>query len=216
VRPHFGTVWGENSVGELHDLMIAKDQEMAALESAWRAYDSAWMGYDAPTDNAWIADFNALKARYGAARDRANQKIAVAAATPGQPDSQIPAGPEYKALLAAVQKTSGVTAPGDLQDLWNRLQNAMTTHALATGQKPPMIQEPHIWQPVKGGDADLNAIQSNRGALSLLASSVGLPPIPPAGPPKKTSTTKLLALGGALTLGLIAAIKIGWKVVKPF
>ncbi len=215
------------SVAELRDLLVAKDQEMKALEDAWRAYDPTWMGVDSAGDNVWMADFNTLKARYGAARGSANAAIALGEASK-KPDNEIAADGEYRGVLRALQVQSGLVSAGDLQDLWNRLQNAMTAHAVASGFKPPVIHVPGgVWQPTKGSDVDLNRLQGLEN--DPIATSVGLamhaaglgrdptnPLTPPPPPSKGPGVGTLLAIGGGLTLAAIAAAKIGWKVLKPF
>jgi hypothetical protein len=216
-------IWGKYSVAELADLLVAKDQEMKALEDAWRKYDAQWMSYDPAADNAWMADFNLLKNRYGAARVKASASVA-AAESAHEDEKNIGADAEFKGVIASLKQDPTTVSKGDLQDLWDRLQNAMTTRALLTGQKPQIIPAPNVWQPAKGSDADVNVLK-NLGGPGILGAVQGVGNIltmpaggmtqPPA-PPHKTSTTKLLAIGGALTLGVIAAVKIGWKFVKPF
>ncbi len=213
---------GFYTAAELQDLLTQKDQEIMALGTAFAQFDASWRTWDPAADAQWMVEYNALKARYAAARLNATKKIALAATyaeggwlTPGIPLNQAGADEEYKATLRALQKQSGATSPGDFQDLWQRLQTAITSHAIATNVKPTQIQEPVTWQPGRGTDADENAIKTATAVLQnpiLNPLGIGIP----SGPTKKTSTEKLLAIGGALTLGAIAAVKVGWKFVKPF
>jgi hypothetical protein len=212
------TIRGLWSLAELKDLLVAKDQEMTRLESSWRGFDPTWMSYDSAADNAWMSDFNALKARYGAARAVANRAIALSDAAPDkQPERDIPADAEYRGILRALKAQDGVVSSGDLQDLFTRLQVVINQRNAATGQSPVSIGAP-VWQPMKGSDADLSATNSISGMVNLAMASAGLSV--PGGEPntekKKTGTFKLLALGGGLTLGAIAAAKLGWKIAKPW
>jgi hypothetical protein len=219
---------GKYSLDELKDLLVAKDQEMVALEKAWRAFDPTWMGLDSAGDNAWLADFNALKARYAAARTVANAKAASAVDTSPsrKPDNEIVADAEYRGVLSALQKQSGLVSPGDLQDLWNRLQGVQNAHAVSVGQAPAPIAEAPVWQPGKGSDVDENRLKmadsSIAGAVAVAMAQAGLIPDPsnpyrqPPPGAKKTGIGTWLVLGGGLTLAGIAAVKIAWKVAKPF
>ncbi len=225
------------SVAELEDLLAQKDQELPALEKAWRGFDKTWMGWDPASDDRWLKEFNALKARYQAARTKANLAIALSehaagatalktyglytnplsttvsdfatlGITPATQGADIPADLEYRGVLSALQKVHGVTSPGDFQDLWDRLQNAINAHATATGQAPPpAIYDPPAIQPRKGTDLDLLAYQRAKRATT------------PPDPKTASGMGKLLLVGAALGVGgLVVAKTVGkvaWKALWP-
>lgn len=214
-------IGGKYSVDELHDLVIAKDTELKSLEAAWRAFDPTWLQVDRAADDGWMAGLNAIKARYGAARNAAQAAIDAAAKRTDRPANAIDADAQYRAILSALQVHSGAVSPGDLQDLWNTLQSAIDAHAGAH----QAIKEDPVWQPSKGSDVDENQLQaadaSVAGAVAVAMAQAGLIK-DPTNPQTPTTDAKgpgvftwLLVGGGATLLG-IAGVKIAWKVAKPF
>jgi hypothetical protein len=218
-------IGGKYSVGELHDLVIAKDSELKSLEDAWRGFDPSWLTIARAADDQWMNDLNALKARYGRARDSAQQAID-AAKKSGKADNTVVADGQYRAILSALQVQSGLVSPGDLQDLWNRLQSAIDAHAAASGAQAAPIAEAPVWQPVKGSDVDENQLKmadaSVAGAVAVAMANAGLirdasnPQTPPPPPAKGPGVFTWLLVGGGATLLGIAGVKIAWKVAKPF
>ena len=212
---------GKYTVAELRDLLKAKDADLTQLEAAWRAFDKTWMSYDSAADNAWMADFNALKQRYGAARAAAGKVLALADPLLNSiGEAFTPADAEYRGLLRALQKTDGVVSAGDLQDLYLRLQTAMNQHAASIGQPAPAPISPTAVQPT-ALDPDLLKIQvvnaatdpivnQVNAAMASAGLAVGGHKVP------DHSTRNLLLAGGGITLAALAALKLGRKAIWPF
>lgn len=163
-RVKTGTVLNAPTTQELHDLIAAKDAEMASLEKTYGAFAPTWVAKDSAAFVDWTEDWDALKKRYAAARDQAMVVI-----TPGVISTwTLNATDQWDLVVRAlVQNYSGwdsmhgglrgVFAPdpsftqqkGDLADLAARIQAA---GAVTTPYTVP--------QPQKGSDADLNAMNT--------------------------------------------------------
>jgi hypothetical protein len=135
--------WGNYEAGDVADLVRAKDFEVEVLRDAYVArggpaavfsapsWPAGAMGFAGDPDGTWAADTNAMVNRYGAAR---------AIATGIAPGSLFDAtsiadayNAAYAGVLRALQRMHGAVSPGDLQDVWARLQRAQ---AFAEGATP--------------------------------------------------------------------------------
>ena len=113
----FGSILGQQSVADLKDLIAAQDNSIAQLQKHFDETPAENIAQD--TD--LLSDWNALKARYTAARGDA-QAIIDLNVVSVIPDSATPAQSNYDEVLKALKQsypTLSVTK-GDLQDIFNR------------------------------------------------------------------------------------------------
>ena len=82
--------------------------------------------------------------------------------TPFISDDNLPTETGYQAVISSLQKTPGVVSPGDLQDLFNRIQSSLVSQGL-----PQYVESP-VAQPTKGSDTDLNVLQAANAAINKL------------------------------------------------
>jgi hypothetical protein len=144
------TLAGAHTVAELIDLVAAKDYVVNQTDKSYLSFQDSWKAQDSAAQSKWLSEWNLLKTRYGRARLLADTEIANAKIQP-VPNTVIPAETAYTAILRSLQKTEGVTSPGDLQDLANRLANAGAS-----------LQFPKVPQPKSGSDVDLNTFNALR------------------------------------------------------
>jgi hypothetical protein len=183
-NPFGKTITGDWSLAELQDLLLAKDDEIKAIQDAFNSTPSNM--WSSPSDyNDWRADWAALQARYWKAKS--NALTAIVAGTKGFiTDLTIQSGQtEYDAVLRALKKDPSTVTKGDSQDLFNRLNNVKIV--------PPMT----ISQPSAYSDASQNL-------------SDALAPFDPLGDKKAAENWKKdLAIGIAATvLGTLVAASI--------
>ena len=156
---------GQYTIAELKDLLKAKDFEVQKVQSAYDNFKGQWSSSDPDTASAWLNDWNALLARYNAAKQNANIEISLVTFSP-VPDNVNPADAEYQAVLRSLQQTEGTVSPGDLQDLFSRVSAALA----AANQKP--ISEVGLPQPAASSDFDENTLK----AADATIKAAGLPP----------------------------------------
>ena len=202
---------GQHTATELSELLTAKDGDLASLEKAYRAFDAQWMRDDRNADNAWLKDYNALKARYAKARADAAATVSADDVWDPLPNTVILVNGDYDAVVRSLQAVEGITAPGDFQGLWSRLQNAQNASLAKRGQPPVQLAEAPVPQP-RSEDADLalyNSFQGGAqapagppaGSLSAadLARALGQRPPPP--PPNATNGWDVVgAVAGVLAV----------------
>jgi hypothetical protein len=113
----FGSLMGMQTVAELKDLLVAKDNEIAQFEANFAAHPSH--------DSDLIQDWNNLKDRYAKARAFAQEIINV-----NQyeitPASMSPAQAQWDAVIHSLQQDKTKITKGDLQDIYNRNSFAET------------------------------------------------------------------------------------------
>jgi hypothetical protein len=173
-RADFGTVGGGlnlHTVAELSDLLRAKDQLIPDLEKQFNAFRPTWAAKDPKAVQSFQVDLTNLKSRYHLTSYEAR---ALVAATPSLVENITPAETLYANLLQALQRTSGVVAPGDLQDLWIRYRNAKQMDEASKGQPLTEPYEPpsSTIQPRKDSDWDENRIK-DLSALEVFEAKVG-------------------------------------------
>lgn len=153
---------------DVADLLRTKDYEIAQLDAAQKAFAPKWAGSDPAAAAQWSNDYRAFLLRYAAAKAAAQKTLA--STSLGVPDDFTPDPSDYRAILLALQKTPGVTSPGDFQDLWSRL---------TTAQDAPIFEDIAIVQPTatdwdlsvyKAADSGVKAVQ---GAAAALTPSTG-------------------------------------------
>ncbi len=144
-------ILGQHTLGEVRDLLAAKDYEHARIQAA---YDAAPANVDAK-DPAWKSDWAAFLDRYKSARLKALAEIAAASAvTVGPALTVLPAEGTWKGILATLTKDpSKPYTDTDEQGLFVRLQKAGVTPDVS-----------HVPQP-QSADVDLGIY---RGADDLL------------------------------------------------
>jgi hypothetical protein len=186
------------SVAELKDLLANKDAKLSQLAAGLASFDTTWKARDAVTESAWQKDYQALLSRYHSAKVLAEVEIAAAETAP-LPDNAIPATTVYDGVLNALQKTSGVVSPGDLQDVWDRLVAA---------QGAP-IPEPTNPQPKPGTDLGLTWYQS----LDAFARGIIVPSGDKGGGSLGPYADKAILIAGAAAMGYILLSSHGTTVV---
>jgi len=133
------TLLGQHTASELRDLVTDKDAQIAQVDAAYHAHENA-------VDASWKSDWDAMKTRYQAARDRASLALTIAK-TSVVPDNLLAAEKEYQGILSALQRDPGRYTDQDWQGLYNRLTQAI-------GSAPPVVAV----QP-QSTDVDLAAYQ---------------------------------------------------------
>ena len=109
---------GQHTAAETLDLIRAKDLTIFALDKARQEAGKA-------PDDTWEADRENFGARYEKARTIANGLIGASRVSlPLVGDEYRPVEPAYQGVLDSLSKTPGTIQKGDLQDLWNRVENA--------------------------------------------------------------------------------------------
>jgi hypothetical protein len=213
------TLFGNHTIAELADLLRAKDPGIPDLEKQYNAFHPTWTLTDPTSDAAFSRDLGALKARYATATAGLH---AVIDATSGFMANKTSAEPQYTRVWAALQKQSGVTSPGDYQELFTRLENAIQANEAARGLPPTKLYErpASSMQPRHDSDWAENVIRSappapkmgqpiDTGWVSPPVSSSTPPATPPPTPPGEPwpwATALAVLLGifgvGALLLGV--------------
>lgn len=169
------------TIAELADLINAKDVEVLALTGAVKNLPAS-----VTLDDAFASDFASLGTRYAAARALGEAAIGVADIQPIPDDANPEGDPPYRAIISALLNggAEGVTPPGSLQDLWNRVEAA---------QGAPIL-EPPVPQPTPGSDLDLKWYNESGKILASV---------------KQASTPiKMALLGAGAALGTVAIIKV--------
>lgn len=172
-NPDFGTIGGVPTVAELMDLVKAHQYSIDQIQKTFDANQTLVIKKD-PT---WLADWSVLKARWKAARAKADDLIDDWRLFP---DELSPAGPEYVWLLKSVQLSYPElrTSPGDLVDLAGRLARI--------GVSTDFSQMP---QPRAGTDFDLSTLQAADAVIKAATPS-----------PKNQA----LLIAGGILAGLVA------------
>lgn len=179
------------TVGELRDLIAAKDADLAGVDAGRRVLPSE-------PDPTWDSDFGALGQRYADARSHAERYIELVRVgdlgifNPDNAD----ATSEFVAILVALNSsaTELTAAPGSLADLSRRLDLA----AKADNVVVPTWTVP---QPTHDSGLDPKSLD---GYLTGMGAAVGLVSNPPPGTPGTPGAPSLvpawltLAAGAAL------------------
>ena len=168
------------NVGELEDLIAAKDVNLQQDQTAFDGLSSAWQLADGTAEGLWLAQWQALNARYQTARAAAERLItADAIESLGITSAQIArdATSEYNAILTALNPAyaSNTAAVGSLVDLDGRLRDAA---ASLNRPLPPPSPLPQPTNPASGIDPT-----SWQGYLTGAAYKLGLVSNPPPGTP---------------------------------
>jgi len=183
------TIGGKHTIAELSDLLEAKDPLIPALEQNWRVFHPIWMQTNPGADAAFKKDLDDLKSRYSRETLMLHTVID---AVPSFMENITPAEDAYAGVISALQKHPGVVSPGDLQDLWNRLNDAVQANQSAHGLPPAPLYEPPTLQPRKTSDIEETAYK-NLGWLDPTAK-------------KGKETFGWLAVVGALGLGIFVVL----------
>jgi hypothetical protein len=148
-RTEIGTVAGFPSVAELRDLVAAKDYEMAALAQGYANLAPSWVAQAPSAFLDFTNDWNALTARYAAARASAEMAFSLAKLALTLSESAIPAAGPWNAIQAALSPTPNTVTKGSQQDLFQRLQAA-----------GGVVDLSHVPQPRASSDLDMRLLQS--------------------------------------------------------
>jgi hypothetical protein len=195
-----GAIGTTQTIEDLKDLIKAQDAQLADMGVKYATSGATWGISDPTAYKAWGDDYQALMARYNAAKDAANTAITLSNANFLLPASfDVSGDPPYKGITAALNHFP--EQPGDMQDLARRLQ-------AATGaSNTPGFQMPQPHQ-----DADMavyNAAEAARKAL-------GLPKDPNAAAAGAAAAIPWKTIGivvGAALVGLIVVNKVIDKVL---
>lgn len=143
----YGSIGGVPTVAELRDLLEAHQYSIDQTEAAFNAHSFELSRKDPTAYVLWLNDWRVLKARWNAARAKAEALLNESRLLP---DNASPAGPEYVGVLKAIQLSYPElrTSPGDLVDMVSRLTKM--------GAKPDLSGMP---QPKPDSDFDLGALQ---------------------------------------------------------
>jgi len=157
-QPDFGTVNGQYTVAELQDLVAAKDVQVANLATQLAEVQ----GMRVPFDLSGVqGQYDALKARYDAARADAQKAIDAAAWSWSVPNSLLPADAQYKGLLTALnpkwQQNTWAPGDGSIEDISQTLKSMGAT---GKGDKPTP-------QPRASSDASLGVLKTSSGILDV-------------------------------------------------
>lgn len=193
------------TMGELRDLLAAKDEDLRRLTVEHDAIGSAWSHADVTGERAWANDFTKRLALYKSQRTFAGLDLDVAAVAPF--GDSIDATSRYEDVLTSLNadwKTNG-SAPGSLDDLAARIGAAYASLAVAPPEWGPL--------PQPKSDSGLNPT-SWQGYLTGAAAKVGLVKDPPPGTPGTGNGAPPLiptwlkwAGGGAAALFVAAQVK---------
>lgn len=194
------TILGLHTVGELKELISAKDYTIGQLEQSRATHFLAWLALDNAAASDWGADYTAFTQRYKVAHDAAIDKIKNASAAIR--DSVNPAEGEYQAVLHALTTTPGSFVKGDFQDLYDRF---------VAGTKA-VIDFSAMPQPDSSQDTDLNNFKATDTLLKK-----GEKKLDDLGDNAKT----LAELGLFVTIGAgiaatYVAVKVGVPVAKAY
>lgn len=150
-------ILGIPAVSDVRDLVAAKDAELASIYKQYLAFKSQWDAKDAAASGKWLSDYQALKARYNAARALA-QKAITSASQSSLPSAFdiTPAGDEYYGILDAL-KIVGEPTKSAVGDVYSRL--------IAAGAPKTNYVVP---QPLPGTDFDLNLYQATGNVLEAI------------------------------------------------
>ena len=203
------------NVGELEDLIRAKDADMAGETKAYAAFAPEWVAADSAAFIAWTDQWEALQKAYQAARDAADSEISSAKLGYVLDDMMDPtwyrnadATAEYNGILLALNPgyTALTVAPGSFGDLDKRIKAAANAQAIAL----PTWTVPQPSNPTSGLDP-----KSWQGYATGLAGKVGLVPaneIPPGTPgtpdgPSLWPAWLTVAGGAAVVVYLVKSVK---------
>lgn len=174
------------NVGELEDLIAAKDTELQNETAMYAGFAPKWVNLDAPSFEAWTLQWATVQENYATARDAAQTEISEAKIGYALDDlmdatwyRNADATDEYNGILSALNPSfaSNTPAPGSLDDLDARLRAAQ----IAQGITPPAgLAIPQPENPTSG----LNPT-SWQGYMTGLGVKLGLvdPAKVPAGTP---------------------------------
>ena len=195
------------TVGELRDLIAAKDADLAGVDAGRRVLPSE-------PDPTWDSDFGALGQRYADARSHAERYIEVVKAgdlgifNPDNAD----ATSEFVAILVALNSsaTTLTVAPGSLVDMSRRLD-------LAAKAQNVVVPTWTVPQPTSDSGLNPGSWESYDVGLAYKLGFVDakdVPPGTPGGPDADAPGGKPLiptwlkwALGGTLAVTLAAKAK---------
>lgn len=202
----FGSIAGVQTVDELQFIMKSWAYRMQQLGQAYAAIATSWKAKDPTAQAGWLADWNALQARYNAALGPANAAVTGAALSILRPNNMIPAQGEYDGLMKAMRQCyppdGCAVRKGDFDDLNMRLQTAATSLG---GAGPQYADQP---QPTSTDfDQQLFAATAPIDVIAQVTGQQAGGPIPP-GPMDflkwlKEHKTALIATGVILVGGLV-------------
>lgn len=147
--PQFGTFFGTHTIADLKDLLAAQDYTFTQIDNEVPKLMVPPLVLDSRVAD-WVTDWQNLKTRYQAARQKALDAINGWSI---QPDSVRGAEAEYQGILGALDSSIANSSlngyqKGDLQDLVNRMTEI--------GAHP---QFPAMPQPTQSADFDQQFIQ---------------------------------------------------------
>ena len=176
------------SVGELLDLLAAKDVEIANLTAQHAALAAQWASSDPAASSAWASQFASVQDAYASAKASAQryvEVVRVASLGISSAAASADATGEYHDVLSALNPSwsTMTVAPGSLDDLTGRLTAAAST----LGQKLPPGQP--IPQPTS--DTGINPT-SGLGYLTGLGAKLGLVTDVPPGTPGTAGAPPLI------------------------
>jgi hypothetical protein len=179
-----------NSIADLQTLLKNKSNDMDAFKSAFDAFASHWRLLDRAAFSSAASDWQALQDRYSHAKLIAEGEIALSYLNP-MPASTILAS-SWDDVIAALQKKDGVVSPGDLQDLWIRLQNAQKRPIVAKAMVQPTATD---W-PLQAYQAADKAVKGIESIPKAAADEIGSHPWFALG----AGTIAMIAIGGGLLI----------------
>ena len=112
------TIAGRHTVGELRELLAAKDNIAKTLDQKWEQLQSKWRSVNNAEAEDWLIDFDIFKDRY----QKARRKAVTAISYYGAISDEYPVEDEYEGVIRALTvKRNGSYEKGDVQDLYNRI-----------------------------------------------------------------------------------------------
>lgn len=141
---------------------------MNDMANAVKSFGPTWQKSDPSGYTAWKSDYDTLVSKYNEASVVAKAEILGGHMTPLLSNDVIPAETGYQGVINSLQQNFGTTTKGDLQDLFNRIQQARVSNGLQ-----PYVENTLV-QPTKGSDADLNVMNSIPAVPSSSKKKVGL------------------------------------------
>lgn len=120
----------EYSIGELEDLIAAKDYAVTQLGNHFADYSPTWVSQDLTSFSAFSSDWAALQSRYDDAKTSARHWIDTETVVAFDIDVEgIDATDQYNGILAALNPSyaENTNGPGSIGDLEQRLTAASGT-----------------------------------------------------------------------------------------
>ena len=195
------TFLGNQTIGELNDLLANWDPRMADLGNAFAQFSPQWVNSDPGTFEDWSNDWAALGDRWTAARSAAQTFLNETSILPASTTS---AQGAYDSIMKAIRQNyppdGAAIKKGDWDDLYQRLTAAM-------GHAPPITT---VQPTATDFDQQVLAATQPLDVLGMITGQIA-PPKPSTAPSTPTS-----GIGWAF-VGIMAGIAgaFGGSVMGP-